>query len=416
MRMPANKLAKLSLVTTFALALALPLVTGSGCARHPTSTTAAGPERTSPAVQAAGGSGAPVTPQAFGGANGGRAAAAPNVRTAPAASGAAHAAANADDHAIGAGTALGNLVVFPVTSRAQVDVGPLVSLDDALAKGTAEVREVQGGGSVNTLVIQNKGTVPVFVLAGTIVKGGNQDRQIGQDFIIESKQTTPVDAFCVEHGRWNGQRNGQATAGQFGTSEVLATSKVRAAGQYKKDQGEVWSKVSEANSANHQAPASSTFLATVDDAAMKKERSELAAKIEGALAAVQPQQELVGVAYAIDGDVRGVRWFAHHDVFEMVRKKLVTGIAFDAIVARAEAVAQHRPPSTKPAPAPAAVDAFVSSVDAAAVKEQRDTAGANVNEYKESSQAYGSKTMFKGAASKPGASPRRPISSDFTAK
>ena len=60
--------------------------------------------------------------------------------------------------------------------------------------------------------------MPIFVLAGTIVKGGNP------------KQTSPVDAFCVEHGRWNGNRDGRATAGHFGTSEVLATSKVRAAG------------------------------------------------------------------------------------------------------------------------------------------------------------------------------------------
>jgi hypothetical protein len=383
------------------------------CTRHPT--TATGP-RSSPSVQVAGGDGAPVSPQVFGGARGGPTAIAPNVRAAPVASGPAHAAAEPDDHAIGGGSTFGNLVVFPVTSRSQVDVGPLVALDDALAKGMAEVREVGGGGSVNTLVIENKGRVPIFVLAGTIVKGGNQDRQIGQDFIIEGRQATPVEAFCVEHGRWNGNRDGRATAGQFGTSEVLATSKVRAAGQYKKSQGEVWSKVSEANSANHQAPASDTFLASVDDATLKKQRTDLATKIEATLAAVNPQTELVGIAYAIDGDVRGVRWFAHHDVFEMVRKKLVNGIAFDAIVAQAEATAQKRPPSTKPPPAPAAVDAFVKAVDAAAVTEQRDTQGGNVNEYKESSAAFGSKTMFKGAASKPGASPKKPVSSDFTAK
>jgi hypothetical protein len=359
-------------------------------------------------VQAAGGGAENASPQGV--------AAAPNVRTAPASSGAAHAAASADDHSIGGANVLGNLVIFPVTSRSQVDVGPLISLDEALAKHTAEVREVTGGGSVNTLVIENKGNIPVLVLAGTIVKGGNQDRQIGQDFIIESKQVTPVDAFCVEHGRWNGQRNGQATAGQFGTSEVLATSKVRAAGQYKKSQGEVWSKVSEANSANHQAPASDTLLASVDDATLTRQRNELAARIESTLAAVKPQTELVGIAYAIDGDIRGVRWFAHHDVFELVRKKLVVGIAFDAIVAAAEAKAQNKPPSTKPAPAPAAVDAFVQSVEAAAVAEKRDTQGGNVNEYKESSQAYGSKTMMKGAAGKPGASPRKPVSSDVTAK
>lgn len=56
---------------------------------------------------------------------------------------------------------------------------------------------------------------------------------------------------------------------------------------------------------------------------------------------VQPQEELVGIAYAVGG---GVRWFAHHAVFEIVRKKLVVGIAFDTLVVRAEAQAQHRPP------------------------------------------------------------------------
>ena len=50
------------------------------------------------------------------------------------------------------------------------------------------------------------------------------------------------------------------------------------------------------------------------------------------------------------------------------------------------------------------------------MKENRDTAAGNVNEYKESGQAYGSKTMFKGSASKPGASPRKPVSSDFMSK
>jgi hypothetical protein len=384
------------------------------CTRAP-GTASSGPQRNVPAVEAAGGGPTNANPQPIGAGQPG-VAGPRNVRPAPASSGPAHAAANADDHSIGAASPLGNLTVFPVTSRSQVDVGPLISLDEALAKKSAEVRELSGGGSVNTLVIENKGTIPVFVLAGTIVKGGNQDRQIGQDFIIESKQTTPVDAFCVEHGRWNGQRNGQATAGQFGTSEVLATSKVRAAGQYKKNQSEVWSKVSEANSANHKAPSSDTFLASVDDAALTKQRTELAARIEAALQTVSPQDDLVGIAYAIDGDVRGVRWFAHHAVFEMVRKKLVTGIAFDAIVARAEAEAQKRPPSNKPTPLPAAVDAFVKSVETQTATEQRDTAGANVNEYKESSQAYGSKTMFKGAAGKPGASPKKPVSSDFTAK
>ena len=359
-------------------------------------------------VAAAGGAGATANPQSI--------PQAPNVRPAASTTGPAHAVESADDHAIGAGTALGNLVVYPVTSHSQVDVGPLALLDDAIAAKTAFVREKSGGGSVNSLEIENKGKVPVFVLAGTIVKGGNQDRQIGQDFIIEPGQNTAVDAFCVEHGRWTGARNGQATNGSFGTSEVLASSKVRAAGQYKKDQSEVWSQVSSANAANHQAPASSTFLATVDDATLTRQRTELAAKIEAALQTVSPQDQLVGVAYAIDGDVKGVRWFAHHDVFQLARKKLVVGIAFDTIMARSDAIAQKRPPSTKPAPPAPAVEAFVQNMERTAVQENRDTPAANVNEYKESPKAYGSKTMYKGASGKPGASPAKPVSTDVMAK
>lgn len=315
----------------------------------------------------------------------------------------------------GPGTTIGNLVVYPVSSRVQVDVGPLVALDTALANGTAEVREVEGGGTVNTLVIENKGTVPVFVLAGTVVKGGNQDRQIGQDFIIDGKQTTPVDAFCVEHGRWNGQRNGNVTSGKFRSTEVVATSKVRAAAQYKKSQGEVWSNVSSANAANKKATASDTFVASVDDATLGKQRADLAAKIDAALATVKPEGELVGVAYAIDGDVRGVRFFAHHNVFQINRKKLLHGIALESLTAKAEAEARGTSVVAKPAPAPAAVETFVKSVEAERVKEARDTSAANVNEYKESAKAYGSKTMMK-ASPKRAAPPATPVSSDFTAK
>src|SRR5690606_4912201 len=113
----------------------------------------------------------------------------------------------------------------------------------------------------------------------------------------------------------------------------------------------------------------------------------------GALDRVSPSDDLVGVAYAIDGDVRGARWFSHHAVFDLVRKKVVAGIALDAITARAEAARAGRPPKAEgPAPPPSAVDAFVKNVEAQAIKEQRDTPAANVNEYRESTTGYGSKT------------------------
>jgi hypothetical protein len=379
------------------------------CTRQPhgTPTQQAVSPKAPPAVDVAGGETAPVSPQAE------RANVSRTTAPTAAAGGPARAALAVDDRSFGAPTVLGNLAIYPVTSRSQVDVGPLVALDDALAKGNAEIRENSGGGTVNQLVIDNKGSIPIFVLAGTVVKGGNQDRQIGQDFIIEGKKTTPVDAFCVEHGRWSGQRNGQVTAGKFDSTGVVATSKVRAAGQYKRSQSEVWANVSSTNAAHQKHSSSDTLMATIDDAAVAKERAALVTQIDGVLATVSPQADLVGVAYAIDGDVRGARWFSHHAVFELARKKVVASIALDAITATAEARAAGRAPSAKPAPGPTGVDTFVKDVEAQAVKEERVTPAANVNEYKESATGFGSKTMMKGAAGKPAA---KPVSHDYLKK
>ncbi|MEO7096026.1 MAG: DUF6569 family protein, partial [Polyangiales bacterium] len=172
----------------------------------------------------------------------------------------------ARERLVGEPRVVGNVTVYPITSCAQVEVGPMVTIDEALAHGTVKIHEVGGGGSVNTLVIENTGATPVFVLAGTIVKGGKQDRQIGQDYVIGAKEKSDVDAFCVEHGRWNEVRDGAETEGLFTVADVIATSKVRVAGQYEKTQGKVWAKVAETNSANAKNPASATLLASVDDA------------------------------------------------------------------------------------------------------------------------------------------------------
>lgn len=350
---------------------------------------------------------------------------------------------------IGAPKTFANLTVYPITSKSQTDPGNVIPLDDALKKGTAEVREVgaqaandsipipstggrhshrqartAGGATVGTLVIENKGDEAVFVIAGTVVKGGNQDRQISQDFVIEGKQTVPVDAFCVEQGRWRGDREGQNTAGKFAGTQIVASSKVRAAGQYKKDQGEVWAKVAETNAAHNKAASTGTFMATLDDATIVKERAALASQIDGFLNGVTPGNEVIGVAYAVDGQVRGARSFAHTRLFRMFQSKLTQSIALEAMTAKAEMQRAGKPAFSGAAPPASGVDKWMKDIDAQATREKRDTAAANENEYKESASAYGSRTMMKPKASAPtapGAPPApppkpMPISADYLAK
>ncbi len=315
---------------------------------------------------------------------------------------------------VGEGHTVGNLTVYPITSCAQVDPGPIVTLDEALAKGTAVIHELEGGGSVNTLSIENKGEEPVFVLAGTIVKGGKQDRQIGQDYLIGARDKAAVDAFCVEHGRWSELRDGKETGGVFRVAAVIATSKVRVAGQYEKNQGKVWAKVAETNATSAQAPPSDTLLASIDDTALASARDATAERLGRALAGLPGRQSIVGFAYVIDGKIQGARWFVHHRVYAMHEQKLLRSVAFDAALVAAETGTKGT--GSKPPP-PDAVEAFLTSVEKQAVKEQRDTTAGNVNAYQESPKAYGAKMMLKPAATaSSSAAPTKALTVDVTSK
>jgi hypothetical protein len=315
-------------------------------------------------------------------------------------------------HEVSTGGAFGNLTVFAITAKNQRDVGQVTTLDDALARGAAEVREVSDGGQVNQLSIVNKGSVPIFVLAGTIVKGGNQDRQIGQDFIVGANQSVPVDAFCVEHGRWSGERGGVTTGGKFGTMSQLANSSVRAAGQYQKNQSQVWGKVAETNATAKKSATSGTLMATLDDAEIKKRRDSLVASARGAIDGTSPSDSVVGFAYAIDGRVRGVRWFVNHKVFLLFEKTLLNTAAIDAITAGASGASGA---SGRATASPSDVASFVAAVEKESVKEKRATAAQNNNEYKESDKAYGSKAVMKPPASAPKAAPIE-FSTDYLSK
>jgi len=58
--------------------------------------------------------------------------------------------------------------------------------------------------SVNALTVENTGKDEVFVQAGDIVKGGQQDRVLSVDLLLPPRSgEVTIAAFCVEHGRWH---------------------------------------------------------------------------------------------------------------------------------------------------------------------------------------------------------------------
>ena len=72
---------------------------------------------------------------------------------------------------------------------------------------------------VNELAIRNLSNQDIYVQAGDIVRGGDQDRMISIDFIVPPKSgRMPIAAFCVESGRWN--KRGKEENASFGSSRI----------------------------------------------------------------------------------------------------------------------------------------------------------------------------------------------------
>jgi hypothetical protein len=340
------------------------------------------------------------------------------------------------EHTVGPPLVIGNLAVFPIYASVMDDLGDFIPLDDALERGLAVVRELGAergdergdearalanevpqqayrgdGAQVNTLVIENKGDVALLVLAGTVVKGGKQDRQIGQDFIIGKRQTVPVDAFCVEHGRWDATRDGVATKGSFQALKTLAAGDVRQAGQYEQNQSQVWSKVGQINRATGKETASDTLTASLEDPAVLAERTKVGGQIHAFLASVPMTERTVGLAYAVGGEVLGGRWFFHHKLFSRYTETLVNTAVVESFTAHALARSGGKAEAPG-ACAPEKVAEFIAGASRGR-REQRDTKGNNTNAYEFSDDAYTSEAQVKAAS--PAAKPKA-VTKDFLRK
>jgi hypothetical protein len=279
-----------------------------------------------------------------------------------------------DDLYIGKPVSIDNVTVWPVYAKKEFPkLGEFIDLKEAESKKLAVVREIGVAGApeaaggataaaganagedqqqvqadqgdaarVNEVVIENKSDKPILVLAGTLVKGGKQDRQIAEDFIIPAGKTVSVDAFCVESGRWTGQREGQATGGRFGVQDSLTTFAVRGSAQRAKNQGEVWDKVAKENIKAAKTPETATYQAVVEetDKAALETRKKILTHVEEGFAALSKKGERpLGLAYAIDGKVREIRSFVQPEIFQRYQKTLMNTIAIEGDLAQREASA-----------------------------------------------------------------------------
>jgi hypothetical protein len=147
------------------------------------------------------------------------------------------------DHAVSGPYTHKNLTIFLLHDAGQSQSRAPLTLQEAMKRKLVIVRET---GDVNRLTIQNRSSQDVFVQAGDIVKGGQQDRVLALDLIVPPKSgRIPIDAFCVEQGRWS-RRGNEAVTAFSASDKALASKDLKIAAKARKSQGDVWANVSKA--------------------------------------------------------------------------------------------------------------------------------------------------------------------------
>jgi hypothetical protein len=257
-----------------------------------------------------------------------------------------------------------NLQVFLITADDRLTDVQIKTLDESMKEKTTVVQET---GSVNQLSIQNKGKKTyVFAQAGDIVKGGRQDRTLGSDLLVKpASGKLPVDAFCVEHGRWS-QRGAESAAAFSGSSKSLSSKELKYAAKVEKSQGKVWDNVEKAqkklsdnvykskekkednpipqpvarqttkaveNVADNSPTVNDTRSATSLQLSLENKQLEALAKEYIAALKDVPEKEehCVGFAYAVNGVMSGAEIYANHPLFLKLWDKLLESAVHEAI-------------------------------------------------------------------------------------
>ena len=258
-----------------------------------------------------------------------------------------------------------NLTIFLVHGKDLLSGHTFLTLQEALAQKKVIVYETK---DVNELAIRNLSNQDVYVQAGDIVRGGDQDRMISIDFIVPRKSNRmPIAAFCVESGRWS--RRGNEGNASFSASENYATTKdLKLAAKSANSQSAVWQNVetvqrklsqSVAETVNVSASPSSLEL-SLENAKVRETTDDYIRALSSIL---QGKTDVIGYVFAINGNVNSADVYASRALFLKLWPKLLKANA-------TEAVAELQPEAPPTPITDEAIHGFLGEAEKAEAKQQ----------------------------------------------
>jgi hypothetical protein len=231
---------------------------------------------------------------------------------------------------IGEPIASGGLQVFPLLLPEDAEA-TYVLLDELLERGEAEITEVDAGGSVPDLAVDNRSDHDALLLDGMELHGAKQNRMVNLTLIIAARSRTTIPVSCVERGRWSYRSKGFSSSGRTVSSRLRMSksqavlANLKSGGQGYADQMHVWSEVDQYLSKS----GARSGTDALSDAFARQEKS-LKSLTDGLRGL-----DAHGAVVVLGGRVEGMDLLTRRNSFHRVWPGLLDGYAMEALLEEA---------------------------------------------------------------------------------
>lgn len=274
----------------------------------------------------------------------------------------------AGDYRISGPYTEGNLTIFLIHGKDAIPDKKYLTLAEALEQKKAIVHETK---EVNEVRVENlSADADLYLEAGDIIKGGQQDRILSMDLIVKPKSgKVPLPCFCVEAGRWS--RRGAEDAAAFGSSPGKAAGKgVQLAAQDSRDQSKVWKQVAESQMRLSRSVGRSVQAETSPSSLqLSQEDKKLLEMVERYVKRLdktpEKEKDAIGYAAAINGKVENFDLYGSSALFAKLWPRLLRASAIEAVAALAKDKKKITPATA------AAVAKMLQDADKAKKKEEK---------------------------------------------
>jgi hypothetical protein len=221
---------------------------------------------------------------------------------------------------------VGGMTVYPLTST-KSGLLPFLTGPEAFDAGLIEIDELDPP-VVTSLAVTNLADVPVLLVEGEILLGGDQDRSMNVTVLCPALSRTEVPVSCVEEGRW-GEDGRRVVAARGlhapGSLRAAKTAHLRlnlgSRTDRFTDQGSVWDEVDR---------LAMVHGVSSDTSALDHIEAEIEWRNAHQLGGVHPLPGQIGVVCAVGTRVLGVDVFDRPSALGSYLRGIIVGHAIDA--------------------------------------------------------------------------------------